>query len=98
MHARNLDRRLDAATGRACDLAHARFARLVSGGDAMTAEDQQEAARLFRLLTDLEVQRGTPGAAMLARFPREFAEALRAALRRLLDARRQAGKGPRRAP
>jgi hypothetical protein len=92
MRARNLDRRLDAATGRACDQAYARFARLVSGREQMKAEDQDEAARLFRMLIDLEVQLGTPAEAMLARFPREFANALRAALRRLLDARKQAHK------
>jgi hypothetical protein len=95
MRARNLDRRLDAATGRVCDRAYARFARLVSAREAMTTEDQDEAARLFRMLTDLEVRRGTPAEAMLARFPREFADALRAALRRLLDARKQGRKRPR---
>jgi hypothetical protein len=80
---------LDAATGRACDQAYARFARLVSGGEAMTAEDQQEAARLFRMLTDLEVRRGTSAEVMLGRLPRDFAVALVAALRRLLEARKR---------
>jgi hypothetical protein len=92
MRARNLDRRLDAATGRACDQAYARFARLVSAGGAITAEDQEEAARLFRMLTDLEGRRGTSAEAMLTRFPREFADALRAALRRLLGTGKHARK------
>jgi hypothetical protein len=98
MHARNLDRRLEAATGRACDQAYARFARLVSGLGPMTAEDEVEAARLFRMVTDLEVRRRTPAEAMLDRFPREFADALRAALRRLLDARKQARRRPSTSP
>jgi hypothetical protein len=86
MRARNLDRRLDAATGRVCDQAYARFARLVSAGGAMTAEDQEEAARLFRMLTDLEARRGTSAKVMVGRLPRDFADALLAAVRRLLDA------------
>jgi hypothetical protein len=92
MRARNLDRRLDAATDRVCDRAYERFARLVSGSGPMIGEDQQEARRLFHVLTDLELRRGTPLEAMLARFPREFADALRAALRRLLDVRQQTRK------
>jgi hypothetical protein len=61
----------------------------------MTAEDQQEASNLFRMLTDLEFGRGTSAEAMLTRFPREFADAVRAAVRRLLDTRKQARKRPR---
>jgi hypothetical protein len=86
MRARNLDRRLDAATGRACDQAYARFARLVSGPGPMTAEDEVEAACLIRVPADLQVRRGTPAEAMLARLSRAFADALRAALLHLLDA------------
>jgi hypothetical protein len=93
-----MDRRLNAATGRMCNQAYERFARLVFARDAMTAEDQQQAARLFRMLTDLEVRRGTSTEVMLERLPRDFAVALVAAVRRLLDAREQTRMRPRAAP
>jgi hypothetical protein len=98
MNTRNLDRRLDAAAGLICDRAYNRFFRIVSAGDTMTAEDLDEAAGLFRLVTDLEAERGTPAEAMLARFPREFAVALQAEARRLLDARKQGRKRTRTSP
>jgi hypothetical protein len=93
-----MNRRLDAATGRMCDQAYERFARLVSARDAMTAEEQQEAARLFRMLAALEVRRGTSTEVMLERLPRDFAVALVAAVRRLLDTRKQTRMRPRAAP
>jgi hypothetical protein len=86
---------LDVATERVCDQAYRRFARLVSGPDPMTAQDEVEAARLFRVFTDVEAKRGTPAEAMLARMPRPFADALRAAVRKLLDARRKPRKAHR---
>jgi hypothetical protein len=92
MRARNLDRRLDAATDRVCDQAYRRFERLVSGPGEMTAQDELEAARLFRVFADLEATRGTPLKAILARLPQAFADALRAAIRRLLDARAERRK------
>ncbi len=87
MRARNLDRRPDAADRRLWDRAYERFARLVSGPDLLRPENEEEAARLFRTLTDREAERGTPAEVMLARLPRAFADALRAAVRDLLEAR-----------
>jgi hypothetical protein len=95
MRVRNLDRRLDVATERVCDQAYRRFARLVSGPDPMTAQDEVEAARLFRVFTDLEAKRGTPATAKLTRIPRAFADASRAAVRKLLDERRKPKKACR---
>jgi hypothetical protein len=96
MRARNLDRRLHAATDRVCDHAYRRFARLVSGHGPMTSRDEVEAARLIRVVTDLEAQRGTPAEAILARLPWAFADALRAAVRKLLDAQ-AARRNPKKA-
>jgi hypothetical protein len=98
MRTGNLDRRLDAANGLLCEHAYEQFTRLFSIGDRMTAADLDDAAGIFRLITDLEAERGTPAQAMLDRFPREFEVALQAEARRILDARKQGRKRQRTSP
>jgi hypothetical protein len=84
MSVRSLQRRLTTTSRRLCDRAYERFAALVSG--PMSPEDTAAASALFHRLTDWEADLGTPPEVMLARLPRGFADALRAALRKHLDA------------
>jgi hypothetical protein len=98
MSVRDLHRRLRLANRRLCGRAREQFSALVSSPASMSAVDPQEIARLFRLVTDLELELGTPPEASLVRLPPAFTtDAFRAALRKLFEEREQS-RGRRSSP